>query len=91
MGCTSAGAGSVQWRRRWPSWAWRARFLDPAAGDAVVAHAALGFTWWVSLLLGTAVAPTDPAVVFSVLGQREPEGRSGTLLEGESGANDDSV
>jgi potassium/hydrogen antiporter len=59
-----------------------------AAGVAVVAHAALGFTWWVSLLLGTAVAPTDPAVVFSVLGQREPEGRSGTLLEGESGAND---
>jgi cell volume regulation protein A len=59
-----------------------------AAAVAVVAHAALGFTWWVSLLLGTAVAPTDPAVVFSVLGQREPEGRSGTLLEGESGAND---
>jgi cell volume regulation protein A len=27
-------------------------------------------------------------VVFSVLGQREVEGRSGTILEGESGAND---
>jgi cell volume regulation protein A len=40
------------------------------------------------LLLGIALAPTDPAVVFSVLGRREVSGRSGTLLEGESGAND---
>jgi cell volume regulation protein A len=40
------------------------------------------------LLLGTALAPTDPAVVFSVLGRREVAGRSGTILEGESGAND---
>jgi len=37
---------------------------------------------------GTALAPTDPAVVFSVLGRREVAGRSGTILEGESGAND---
>ena len=42
-------------------------------------------TW---LLVGTALAPTDPAVVFSVLGRREVAGRTGTLLEGESGAND---
>ncbi|GAA4261360.1 hypothetical protein GCM10022255_093700 [Dactylosporangium darangshiense] len=35
-----------------------------------------------------ALAPTDPAVVFSVLGRREVAGRSGTILEGESGAND---
>ena len=41
-----------------------------------------------ALLLGVALAPTDPAVVFSVLGRREVGGRSGTLLEGESGAND---
>jgi len=41
-----------------------------------------------ALLLGTALAPTDPAVVFSVLGRREIAGRSGTILEGESGAND---
>lgn len=34
------------------------------------------------------MAPTDPAVVFSVLGKREIAGRSGTILEGESGAND---
>jgi cell volume regulation protein A len=40
------------------------------------------------VLIATAVAPTDPAVVFSVLGEREVSGRSGTILEGESGAND---
>ena len=39
-------------------------------------------------LLGAAVAPTDPAVMFSVLGGREIGGRTGTILEGESGAND---
>jgi cell volume regulation protein A len=38
--------------------------------------------------VATAVAPTDPAVVFSVLGRREVSGRSGILLEGEAGAND---
>jgi len=38
--------------------------------------------------VATAVSPTDPAVVFSVLGQQEIAGRSGTILEGESGAND---
>jgi cell volume regulation protein A len=59
-----------------------------AAAVALFAHAAFGFDWWVALLLGTAVAPTDPAVVFSVLGRREISGRSGTVLEGESGAND---
>ncbi len=46
------------------------------------------FGWRAALLLGTALAPTDPAVVFSVLGRREIGGRSGVLLEGESGAND---
>ncbi len=59
-----------------------------AGALAVLAHTALGLSWWVALLLGTALAPTDPAVVFSVLGQREVAGRSGTILEGESGAND---
>jgi cell volume regulation protein A len=58
------------------------------AGAAVLAHALLGVSWYLAVLVATAVAPTDPAVVFSVLGQREIEGPSGTLLEGESGAND---
>ena len=62
-------------------------FLTTAA-VAAVAHFGFGFGWYVALLLGTAIAPTDPAVVFSVLGQREIPGRSSTILEGESGAND---
>ncbi len=62
--------------------------IATAAALTVLAHLAFGFSWYVSLLLATALSPTDPAVVFSVLGRREIEGRSGTLLEGESGAND---
>ncbi|MDQ6934323.1 MAG: cation:proton antiporter [Actinomycetota bacterium] len=58
------------------------------AAAAVFIHLALGLGWYLALLVATAVAPTDPAVVFSVLGQREVAGRSGTILEGESGAND---
>jgi len=59
-----------------------------AAAMAVLAHVVAGFGWRLSLLLGTALAPTDPAVVFSVLGRREITGRAGVLLQGESGAND---
>jgi cell volume regulation protein A len=59
-----------------------------AAAVALVAHFLLGFDWQASLLLGGALSPTDPAVVFAVLGGKEIEGRSGTLLEGESGFND---
>lgn len=59
-----------------------------AAGGAVLLHLAFGLNWFAALLIATAIAPTDPAVVFSVLGQREVSGRSGTVLEGESGAND---
>jgi len=59
-----------------------------AAGAAVVLHVLFGIDWYLALLVATAVAPTDPAVVFSVLGKREITGPSGTILEGESGAND---
>ncbi len=59
-----------------------------ATAAAGVAHFGFGFGWYVSLLVGTAIAPTDPGVVFSVLGRREIAGRSSTILEGESGAND---
>jgi potassium/hydrogen antiporter len=58
------------------------------AGGALLAHAAFGLDWYASTLLATAVAPTDPAVVFSVLGQREVSGRGDVILKGESGAND---
>ncbi|RNL80220.1 cation:proton antiporter [Nocardioides marmorisolisilvae] len=59
-----------------------------AGAVALVAHALFGFDWHLALLLGAALAPTDPAMVFSVLGGREITGRAGTILKGESGAND---
>lgn len=62
-------------------------FLTVAAA-AIFIHVAFGLAWYLAVLVATAVSPTDPAVVFSVLGQREVSGRSGTVLEGESGAND---
>src|SRR4051812_9244191 len=55
---------------------------------ACVAHWALGFAWITAWIIGAAIAPTDPAVMFSVLGGREVGGRSGTILEAESGTND---
>lgn len=59
-----------------------------AAGAALMLHYVCGIAWFPAVLVATAVAPTDPAVVFSVLGKREIRGRSSTILEGESGAND---
>lgn len=58
------------------------------AATSVLVHGLLGVSWYLAVLVATAVSPTDPAVVFSVLGQNEIEGTSGTVLEGESGAND---
>jgi potassium/hydrogen antiporter len=55
---------------------------------AAFAHYALGFDWTPAGIIGAALAPTDPAVMFSVLGRREIVGRSGTTLEGEAGVND---
>ncbi len=54
----------------------------------LAAHGLLGFGWVTAGLIGAAIAPTDPAVMFSVLGRREVGGRTGTILEAESGAND---
>jgi potassium/hydrogen antiporter len=59
-----------------------------AAALTACAHFLFGLGWQPSLLLGAALAPTDPAVVFSILGGKEIGGRTGTILEGESGAND---
>jgi potassium/hydrogen antiporter len=69
-------------------WTGIAGTLVTAAGTAVAAHLVAGMGWHLALLVGTAVAATDPAVVFSVFGRREIAGRTGVLLEGESGAND---
>jgi cell volume regulation protein A len=54
----------------------------------VAAHWLFDFSWITAGILGAALSPTDPAVMFSVLGNREIGGRTGTILEGESGAND---
>jgi potassium/hydrogen antiporter len=52
-------------------------------------HRFLDVGWLTAGLFGAAIAPTDPAVVFSVLrGGQEIHGRMRTILEGESGAND---
>src|SRR3954447_20470949 len=87
------GGMGIGWRRLRPNtaavlWVGVAGTAVTAAGIALFAHAVLDFGWGVALLLGTALSPTDPAVVFSVLGRREIVGRSGVLLEGEAGAND---
>jgi potassium/hydrogen antiporter len=69
-------------------WLGVAGTLVTTAALAFLIHYGFGMDWRIAMLLGTALAPTDPAVVFSVLGRREITGRTGTLLEGESGAND---
>ena len=66
-------------------------FLGTFGTAAVVAgccHLLLDLSWMTSGLIGAALAPTDPAVMFSVLGGHEVGGRTDTILEGESGAND---
>ena len=87
------GGMGIGWRRFRRAtgavlWIGIAGTVVTAAGLALAAHLLFGFEIRTALLLGTALAPTDPAVVFSVLGGREISGRSGTILEGESGAND---
>jgi potassium/hydrogen antiporter len=87
------GGASIGWRRFRPSAAPIAVLgvvgtFATAGAVALFAHWALGFAWVTAGLIGAAIAPTDPAVMFSVLGDREISGRTGTILEGESGAND---
>jgi potassium/hydrogen antiporter len=62
--------------------------LTTAALVTVCAHFLLDFSWTLSGVVGAALAPTDPAVMFSILGDKEIRGRSGTILEGEAGVND---
>jgi cell volume regulation protein A len=87
------GGMHIGWRRFRTAavpivWTGIAGTLVTAAGTAAAAHLVAGMGWHLALLVGTAVAATDPAVVFSVFGRREIAGRTGVLLEGESGAND---
>jgi cell volume regulation protein A len=87
------GGMRIGWRRLRPAavatvWIGVVGTLVTAAALALCASLLFGIDWRPALLLGTALAPTDPAVVFSVLGRREIGGRTGRLLEGEAGAND---
>ena len=62
--------------------------LATAGVVATCAHYLLDFDWTTAGILGAALAPTDPAVMFSILGDKEIRGRTGTILEGEAGVND---
>lgn len=55
---------------------------------AAAAHYLCGLPWEAAAIVAIALAPTDPAAVFSVLGSRDVEGRSSAIIEGESGVND---
>jgi cell volume regulation protein A len=55
---------------------------------AVVSHTVFALDWKFSAVLGAALAPTDPAVVFAVLAAKPLKGRTSAILEGESGFND---
>jgi cell volume regulation protein A len=87
------GGMRIGWRRFRASagaitWLGVVGTVATAAAIALAAHLLLGLPWQLAVLLGAALSPTDPAVVFSVLGRREISGRIGTILEGESGVND---
>lgn len=62
--------------------------LVAAGVMAAAAHTLLGFSWTISAVFGVALAPTDPAVVFSVIREGNLADRPKTILEAESGAND---
>jgi potassium/hydrogen antiporter len=62
--------------------------LISAVLGAVVVQIILPVSWTTAAIIGAALAPTDPAVMFSVLARRDIAGRVPTILEGEAGAND---
>jgi cell volume regulation protein A len=55
---------------------------------AIFTHYLFGFGWIFAGILGASLAPTDPAVMFSVLRGREIGGRASIALAGEAGIND---
>lgn len=55
---------------------------------AASARLLLDLSWVSAAVVGVALAPTDPAVVFSVLDDGRLDERPQTILEAESGAND---
>jgi potassium/hydrogen antiporter len=87
------GGIQVGWRRLRPSirpvavLGVAGTFLTAGLGT-VAAQVILPVSWTTAAIIGAALAPTDPAVMFSVLARRDIGGRSATILEGEAGAND---
>ena len=59
-----------------------------AALLALAGHYVIGLDWELAVLVGIALAPTDPAAVYAVLRGRRGNARPATILEGESGFND---
>ena len=73
------GGMEVGWRRfrasAWPITALGIFGTFASAGlIAVAGHYLFGFSWTIAGIIGAALAPTDPAVMFSVLGNREVGG-----------------
>lgn len=62
--------------------------LVTAAALALLAHYGLRLGWESAVLIGIALAPTDPAAVYAVLRGTGNRTRARTILEGESGFND---
>lgn len=55
---------------------------------ALFGHYVLGLDWWLAILLGAVVSPTDAAAVFSVLRNVPLPHRLRGVVEAESGLND---
>ncbi len=73
------GGMRVGWRRlrgvAGPTlWIGLAGTIVTAGGVAAAAHLVFALDWRSALLVGAALAPTDPAVLFSVLARREVGG-----------------
>jgi monovalent cation/hydrogen antiporter len=62
--------------------------LVTIAAVAAVANAVLGIPWAAAFVLGAVLGPTDPVSASAVLDRLGVTGRTKTILEGESLAND---
>jgi potassium/hydrogen antiporter len=79
----------------WAAWRRHARAIGAlglpgtaaTAGLLTLAGAGLGLSWEAAVLVGVALAPTDPAAVYATLRHRG-DTPARTILEGESGFND---
>lgn len=77
-------------RRAWhlPGRALLAGFPLTLVGNAAAAHVLVHLSWPESLLVGAALAPTDPVFASAIVGRDEIPARLRHLLNVESGLND---